>query len=168
MVELPKTEEELQTLIEKTLEEQKVAFEKEKNELAYKLRKEGNDKLENYKKSQSLTEEERAKELANEKAKLLEDELNSLRAYKKTSELASKLEKEGLPKYFVNDNRLLSAEEGEIDKVLKVVKGEYEGSLPKGNTHSSVVSVQTSGNVPQKSSKEQAYQECAETLKELF
>lgn len=147
MVELPKTEEELQTLINQKLEEQKEAHKRELNEIAYKTRKEEEAKLEKYKNDMKLSDEERAKKLAEEKEKALNDELNDLRAFKKTSAIKDRLAKENLPAYFANDNRLLNAEEGELDKVIKVVKGEYEASLPKGNTHSTVVNV-ANGNTP--------------------
>lgn len=149
MADSPKTysEEELQALVNQKLEEQKATFDKEKSELAYKLRKEGDEKLEKYKKEQSLTEEERASKLAQEKQEQLNAEITELRAFKRTTLLKERLAKENMPTYFANDSRLINAEDGDLDKAIKVVKGEYEASLPKGNIHSTVVNT-ANGNTP--------------------
>ena len=50
-----------------------------------------------------------------------------------------------MPSYFKNDTRLLSAEDGDLDKVIKDVKKEYEQTLPKGATSSTVVQTSTGG-----------------------
>lgn len=165
MGELPKTEEELQALVNQKLEEQKNALEKDHNEKMYKARKEYDAKLENYKKEMSLSEEERAKKLAEERERELNDELTELRAYKKNSIIKDRLAKEGLPTYFANDSRLLSAEDGELDKVLKEVKKDYEANLPKGNTHSSVVQ---SGGATPTNDKDNGANAMADTLKALI
>lgn len=166
MVELPKTEEELQAYVNQKLEEQKTAHEKELNETAYKARKDAEAKLEKYKADMKLSEEERAQKLAEEKAKAVEEELNGLRAFKKTAELKERLEKEKLPSYFANDSRLLNAKEGELDNAIKVVKGEYEASLPKGNANSSVVNTATGGPVTKDENK--GLESMADAIKQII
>lgn len=167
-MDLPKNEEELQLLINQKLEEQKATYESKINEAAANARKEEAKKLEKYKQQQALTEEERAKALAKEKEDELNAELTELRAYKKKSTLEARLEKEGLPKYLANDNRLISANDEQFEKVLKEVKKDYEGNLPKGSQHSNVVPMQVGNNQAQPNAKEQAYAAAAETLKDLF
>ena len=49
-------------------------------------------------------------------------ELAELRQFKKNAVLSEKLKKEGLPDFFKNDTRLLNAEDGNIDKVIKDIK----------------------------------------------
>lgn len=166
-MELPKTEEELQLLIDKKLEETKEAHKKELNELAYKLRKEGDDKLSKYKQEQSLSDEERAKKLAEEKEKALNDELAELRSYKKNATLKERLTKEGMPTYLANDSRLINASDDELDKAIKIVKADYEGSLPKGNTRSSVIPT-NSGVKPTDKGNDNGREELAEQLKDMF
>ena len=169
MVELPKTEEELKAYVENAISSKVEELSKKHNEEMANLRVSHKKEIEKINNQNNLTAEEKAKALAEEKEKALNDELNDLRSFKKKSTLEARLEKEGLPKYLSNDNRLLSAEEGELDKVLKVVKEDYNGSLPKGNQHSSVV--QTANGVIQtqgKDTKEIAYEKVAETLKDLI
>ena len=169
MVELPKTEEELKAYVENAISSKVEELSKKHNEEMANLRVSHKKEIEKINNQNNLTAEEKAKALAEEKEKALNDELNDLRSFKKKSTLEARLEKEGLPKYLSNDNRLLSAEDGELDKVLKVVKEDYNGSLPKGNQHSSVV--QTANGVIQnqgKDTKEIAYEKVAETLKDLI
>ena len=169
MVELPKTEEELKAYVENAISSKVEELSKKHNEEMANLRVSHKKEIEKINNQNNLTAEEKAKALAEEKEKALNDELNDLRSFKKKTTLEARLEKEGLPKYLSNDNRLLSAEEGELDKVLKVVKEDYNGSLPKGNQHSSVV--QTANGVIQtqgKDTKEIAYEKVAETLKDLI
>ena len=59
-MELPKTEEELQLLINQKLEEHKEAHKAEVNAAAANARKDAEAKLEKYKQQQALTDEERA------------------------------------------------------------------------------------------------------------
>lgn len=169
MVELPKTQEELQTLIDSAVNSKVDELNAKHNNDMAGLRKSYEDKIKKTQDQANMSAEEKAKQLAEEKEKALNDELVELRSFKKKTNLEAKLEKEGLPKYFSNDNRLLSAEDGELDKVLKVVKEEYNGSLPKGNQHSSVVQTAT-GSVQQQGQdqKQVAYDKAAESLKNLF
>lgn len=164
-MELPKTEEELQLLINQKLEEQKEAHKAEVNAAAANARKDAEAKLEKYKQQQALTDEERAQAIAKEKEDQLNAELNDLRAFKKKAVLEARLEKEKLPKYLANDARLISAEDEQFEKVLKEVRKDYEGSLPNGNTHSTVV--QTTTREAGKSA-DKGQGEFAETLKSLI
>lgn len=168
-MELPKTEEELQLLINKKLEEQAEAHKAEVNAAAANARKDAEAKLEKFKQQQALTDEERAKALAKEKEDELNAELNDLRAFKKKSILETRLAKEGLPKYFANDNRLVSADDEHLDKILKDVKKEYEESLPVGSKVSTVVPTQSRGGAnPQLTDKDIAYGKAAESIQDLF
>lgn len=167
-MELPKTDAELQALIDQKVEEATKALESKHSGAIASIRKDYDTKLEKFKQQQALSEEERAQALAKEKEEALANELNDLRTFKKSSILKERLTKEGLPTYFANDNRLINAEDGDLDKVIKVVKGEYEANLPKGATHSTVVQTQQ-GNVNlAKTEKEQAYAAAAEALKKLM
>ena len=165
-MELPKTEGELQTLIEEEIKKATEVLETKHNGAIASIRKEYDTKLAKYKEEQKLSDEERAKKLAEEKELALNNELNDLRSFKKATILKERLVKENLPTYFANDNRLINAEDGELDKVIKVVKGEYEASLPKGNTHSTVV--QTNTTTPQKGGNDnKGLEEFAEQLKNI-
>ena len=144
MVELPKTEQELNALIEEKLNAKVEELTSKHNGEMASLRKSYDDKLKKQQEQANLSAEEKARQLAEEKEQQTQQELSDLRAFKKSTTLKERLTKEGLPSYFANDNRLLSAEDGDLDKAIKVVKGEYEANLPKGNTHSSVVQVTTS------------------------
>ena len=146
MVELPKTEAELQAYVdEKVKEATKDTISKGEHDSAFaNQRKSYENKIKELEDKLGVTAEEKAKELALQKEQELEQELNDLRNYKKTAQIKEALEKEKLPSYFANDNRLLTAKEGDLEKVIKVVKSEYEATLPKGNTHSTVVPTSTS------------------------
>ena len=166
-MDLPKTEQELQTLIDDAVSKATATLTAQHNDAMAKERIKYDKKLDDFKKSMELSEEERAKKLAEEQAKAITDELNDLRAYKKGTELANRLEKEGLPKYFVNDNRLLNASDNDLDKAIKVVKGEYEATLPKGNQHSTVVNMGGGDNQPNKKD-DKGLEEAAKIFEDLL
>lgn len=138
-MELPKTEQELNDLIEAKVQEKADQLTAQHNGQMATLRKKYDDDLKKAKEQAGLTAEQLAQEKVKEQYEADQKELSELRAYKKTSEISQKLAKEGLPTYFKNDQRLLSAEDGDLDKVVKEVKKEYEATLPKGATHSTVV-----------------------------
>ena len=167
MVELPKTEAELQAYVdEKVKEATKDTISKGEFDSKFATqRKSYEDKIKDLENKLGITAEEKAKELAKQKEEELANELNELRTFKKSSVLKERLTKEGLPSFLANDSRLINAEDGELDKVVKVVKGEYEAILPKGNPHSSVIKTGTS--VPQGNDKNNGAEEFANTLKEL-
>lgn len=130
------------------------------NKDMYALRKE-NKELKNA----NLSQEEIEKRVREEQDEAIKTELAELRSFKKQSILADKLAKEGLPAYFKNDYRLLNAEEGDLDKAVKLVKKEYEDSLPKGSQHSTIVN--TNVKQPQVNDKDKANAEFGQALKEL-
>ena len=164
-MELPKTEQELQTMISDAV---KVAVDeltsKHNGEMATLRTKHANE-LKKVKDEASMSAEELASKRAEELAQANAQELADLRAFKRETLIKDKITSAGLPAYFVHDSRLLSAEEGDIDKVIKTVKSEYEGTLPKGNTHSTVV--QTGGQTP-KDTTGQVYEAVGNAIGNLF
>ena len=82
--------------------------------------------------------------------------------------MAQRLEKEKLPTYFKNDARLINADETNIDKVIKDIRKEYEASLPKGATHSTVVQTNATGKNANASEKDAAYAKMGDALKQLI
>ena len=157
------TEAELNAKVEEAVANATKSLEAKHAQDMYNLRKENKDL-----KNANLTQEEKARIELEEKEKALGQELIELRNFKKATLLGDKLAKENLPSYFKNDSRLLSAEDGELDKVIKDIKKEYEASLPKGNTHSSVVTTNQGGVQPQLSDKDKANLEFGNALKELI
>ncbi len=163
-IELPKTEQELNDLIEAKVKEKETELESKHNGQMATLRKKYDDDIKKAKEQAGLTAEQLAQEKVKEQYEADQKELNELRAYKKTSEISQKLAKEGLPSYFKNDTRLLNAEAGELDKVIKDVKKEYEASLPKGATHSTVVQQNAQGQ-KQTNDKAELYASVGESIK---
>ena len=132
------------------------------------LRKKHESQLAKVKEESNMSAEEIANQRAKEIAQAQEDELNQLRTFKKETILKDKLSKAGLPSYFINDNRLLSAEEGELDKVIKVVKTEYDATQPSGTTHSTVVQVSGGGKpTPQPSETDRANEQMGAAISQL-
>lgn len=129
------TQAELDAKIDEAVKKNTETLEAKHSNDMYNLRQE-NKKLKDAGKSQE--------DLMKEKDEAIAKELAELRGFRKQSIISDRLAKEGLPSYFKNDSRLLAAEDGDVDKVLKTIKKEYEETLPKGNTHSTVV--KTSGN----------------------
>ena len=156
MTELPKTEQELNDLIEAKVNEATEKLTAQHNGAMANLRKKYDDDLKKAKEQANLSAEELAQEKIKEESEAKDKELNELRAYKKQSVLTEKLAKEGLPAHFKYDTRLLNAEEGELDKVIKDVKKEYDQTLPKGATHSTVVQTSTTSAQPKSDDKQTA------------
>lgn len=139
MVELPKNEAELQALLDqKEKEVTDTLTAKHNNEMASQ-RKKHDDELKKAKEQANMTAEQIAEQKYKEQQENDAKELAELRSYKKQTIIGEKLAKEGMPSYFKNDNRLLTAEEGDLDKVIKDIKKEYEADKPKGATHSTIV-----------------------------
>lgn len=134
---------------------------KHNSEMA-KMRKENKDL-----KDANLSADDRAKKEFEEQQEATLKELSELRAYKRSSLISERLAKEGLPTYFRNDNRLLTAEEGNLDKVIKEIRKEYEATLPKGNQHSSVVN-QSGGVKPNTTPQSEAYAQLGSALKDII
>ena len=147
MVELPKTEEELNTLIEAKVNAKVEELTSKHNNDMAGMRKSYEEKIKKIQDQANLSAEDKAKQLAEEQAKAHEEEFNELKSFKKTTLLKERLVKEELPSYFANDSRLLTAEDGDLEKVIKVVKDEYKATLPKGNQHSTVIPTAT-GTTP--------------------
>ena len=143
MTDLPKTEQELNDLISAKVKEATDSLvSKHNGEMAQQRQKFDAD-LKKAKEQANMTAEELAAQKVKEQQDATIKELNELRAYKKSSMISERLQKENLPSYFKNDQRLMSAEDGDLDKVIKEVKKDYEASLPKGAVHSTVVQTST-------------------------
>ena len=132
------------------------------------LRTKHSAEIEKVKKEAGLSAEELARQRAEEMAQAQAQELADLRTFKKTTVLKDKLAKAGLPHYFVNDNRLINAEDGELDKVIKTVKSEYEASQPSGTTHSTVVPMGGNGAKPTPTPQSSAYDKMGQAINELL
>lgn len=156
------SEAELQERIDSAVQAKAEELEKEHSKAMYAARQKFDKDLQKAK----LSADDQAKLEAEEKSKEFQDELNDLRAYKKSTELEKRLTKEGLPAHYKYDTRLLSADDEQFEKVLKGVKSEYEATLPKGNAHSSVVKV--ASTQPQVDSKQDAYNKMGEALKGIL
>lgn len=169
MVELPKTEQELNDLIAANVQakvEELTA--KHNSDMASQRIKYEND-IKKAKEQANMSAEQIAQEKIKEQQEHDAQELAELRTFKKNTVLSEKLKKEGMPDYFKNDVRLLNAEDGNVDKVIKDIKKEYEQYQPKGATHSTVVQTSANGGGnPPANDKEQAYEKMGDTIKELI
>ena len=165
MVELPKTEQELNDLIAQKVQEKADEMTAKHNSEMANQRKKFDDEVKKAKEQAGKTAEELAQEKIKEQQEADQKELNELRAYKKSGEISKRLAKEGLPDFLKNDTRLLNAEEGDLDKVIKDVKKDFEAYQPKGATHSTVVP--NAQNQPPVDEKQEAYNKMGEALKEL-
>ena len=169
MVELPKTEAELQALLDaRTQEVTDTLTAKHNSDMANMRQKHANE-LAKAKEQANKSAEEIAAEKLKEQQQADAQELAELRQFKKSSVLVEKLKKEGLPDFFKNDNRLLTAEDGNIDKVIKDIKKEYEAVQPKGATRSTIVTTQSqSAEKGGGDSKQKAVEAMSEALKDLI
>lgn len=167
-MELPKTEQELNDLIETKINEVTEKMTAKHNGEMATQRKKFEDELKKAKDQANLSAEERAQQLAKEENEAKDKELNELRAFKKSSDLAQRLAKEKLPTYFKNDSRLINADESNIDKVIKDIRKEYEATLPKGAAHSTVVQTSGGNNNTAANDKETAFQKMGDALKQLI
>ena len=168
MTELPKTEQELNDLIAAKVQEKADELTAQHNGQMANLRKKYDDDLKKAKEQAGKTAEELAQERIKEQQEHDAQELTELRQFKKNTVLSEKLKKEGLPDFFKNDTRLLNAEDGNLDKVIKDIKKEYEQYQPKGATHSTVVQTQSQSVNKQQDDKSAAFEKMGDTLKELI
>lgn len=168
MTELPKTEQELNDLIAAKVQEATAEQEAKHNGQMATLRKKYDDDLKKAKEQAGKTAEELAQERIKEQQEHDAQELTELRQFKKNTVLSEKLKKEGLPDFFKNDTRLLNAEDGNLDKVIKDIKKEYEQYQPKGATHSTVVQTQSQNVNKQQDDKSAAFEKMGDALKELI
>ena len=132
------------------------------------LRKKYDDDIKKAKEQAGKTAEEIAQEKIKEQQEHDAQELTELRQFKKNTVLSEKLKKEGLPDFFKNDTRLLNAEDGNLDKVIKDIKKEYEQYQPKGATHSTVVQTQNQTVNKTQDDKSAAFEKMGDALKELI
>ena len=168
MTELPKTEQELNDLIAAKVQEATAEQEAKHNGQMATLRKKYDDDLKKAREQAGKTAEEIAQEKIKEQQEHDAQELTELRQFKKNTVLSEKLKKEGLPDFFKNDTRLLNAEDGNLDKVIKDIKKEYEQYQPKGATHSTVVQTQSQNVNKQQDDKGVAFEKMGDALKELI
>ena len=166
MVELPKTEAELQAYVDAQVQARETELKAEYDGKFAAQRKKHDDDIAKVKAEVGKSAEELAQERIKEQQEADAKELNELRAFKKSSIISERLAKENLPNYFKNDSRLINAEDGDMDKVIKDIKKEYEASLPKGNTYSSVIQQGNGKPATSGDSKEVAYGSMANFLKE--
>lgn len=139
MVELPKTDAELQALLDEHSNQVREEVKKEYDNKFAEQRKKHDSEIAKIKADAGKTAEQLANERIQEQQEKDANELQELRLFKKNTIIGDKLAKEGLPSIFKNDNRLLTAEDGDLDRVIKDIKKEYEAILPKGNNHSNVI-----------------------------
>ena len=165
-MELPKTEQELNDLIEAKVNEATEKLVAKHNGEMATMRQRHDADLKKAREQANLSAEELAQAKIKEQQDADATELNELRAYKKSNELSVRLAKEGLPTYFKNDTRLLNADESNLDKVIKDVKKEYEATLPKGATHSTVVRTNTAQDKTS-DDKSLAFEKMGEALKQI-
>lgn len=166
MVELPKTEAELDALITSKVEEAtKELVSKHNGEMA-NLRTKHSAEIQKVKDQANLSAEEIAAQRIKEQQDADQQELAELRDFKKAKIVEERLAKEGLPSYFKNDVRLLNANESDLEKAVKEVKKEYEATLPKGNQTSTVVQTNTGGKPL--TEKDKANAEFSQALKDLI
>lgn len=167
-MELPKNQDELQSIIDEAVSKATETLVAKHNSDMASMRKKHESELAKAKEQASMSAEEIAQQKLQEQQKANEEELIELRNYKKQSIIADKLAEAKLPQYFKNDSRLLNAEEGDYDKVIKSISKEYAESLPKGATHSTIT--QTQSGKPQTSGgdeKSVAFEQMGSFLKEV-
>ena len=169
MTELPKTEQELNDLIAQKVQEKTDELTSQHNGQMANMRKKYESDLAKAKEQANMTAEQIAAEKVKEQQEAKDNELNELRQFKKNTILTEKLKKEGLPDFFKNDTRLLNAEDGNVDKVIKDIKKEFEAYQPKGATHSTVVPTQNQSvsNSPD-DNKGIAFEKMGDAIKELI
>lgn len=139
MVELPKTEAELQAYVDEKINAATTALKTEYDGKFAAQRKKHDDEIAKVKADAGKSAEELAAQKVKEENEARDKELEDLRSYKKGKVLEERLAKENLPNHFKYDTRLLNASDDDFDKVIKDVKKEYEATLPKGNQASTVV-----------------------------
>lgn len=167
MTDLPKTEQELEDIINARVKEREDELTSKHNGEMASMRKKHEQDLAKAKEQAGLTAEQIAQEKIKEQNEAERAELENLRAYKKSNEISAKLAKEGLPSYFKNDTRLLNADEGTIDKVIKDVKKDYEETQQKGSPHSTVVQTANTAN-KQTDNKAEVYSATGEAIKKAL
>lgn len=168
MTELPKTEQELNDLIAAKVQEKTDELTSQHNGAMANMRKKYESDLAKAKEQANMTAEQIAAEKVKEQQEHDAQELAELRQFKKNTVLGEKLKKEGLPDFFKNDTRLLNAEDGNLDKVIKDIKKDYEQYQPKGANHSTVVPTQSQTiQKGEQDTKVVAFEKMGDALKEI-
>ena len=142
-MELPKNEAELQAMIDDAVSKATENLNAKHNSDMATMRKKHESDLAKAKEQANMSAEEVANQKLKEQQEANEKELAELRTYKKQSIISEKLTEAKLPQYFKNDSRLLSAEAGDLDKVIRNISKEYTENLPKGATHSTITPMQS-------------------------
>ena len=168
MTDLPKTDAELQALLDAKAQEVTDNLTAQHNGAMATMRKKYESDLAKAKEQANKSAEEIAAERVKEQQEHDAQELTELRQFKKNTVLGEKLKKEGLPDFFKNDTRLLNAEDGDVDKVIKEIKKEFDAFQPKGATHSTVVPTQSQTVNKQQDDKGVAFEKMGDALKELI
>ena len=168
MTELPKTEAELQALLDAKANEVTESLTAQHNGAMANMRKKYESDLAKAKEQANMTAEQIAEQKIKEQQEKDAQELVELRQFKKNSVLGEKLKTAGLPDFFKNDTRLLNAEDGDLDKVIKDIKKEFDAYQPKGATHSTVVPTQSQTVNKQQDDKSAAFEKMGDALKELI
>ena len=168
MVELPKTETELQGLIDQAVEKATTALKTEYDGKFAAQRKKHDEEIAKVKADAGKSAEELAQQRVKEQNELDQRELAELRSYKKGKILEERLVKENMPNHFKYDSRLLNASEEDFEKTIKEVKKEYEATLPKGNQTSTVVRVGGTPTSTTKTDADIANEKFAESLGQMI
>ena len=167
MAELPKTDAELQALIDQAVEKATTALKTEYDGKFAAQRTKHDEEIKKIKADAGKSAEELAQQRIKEQNDADQKELAELRAYKKGKTLEERLSKENMPSHFKYDSRLLNASEEDFEKVLKDVKKEYEATLPKGNTTSTIIKTGGKTGNTEPSETELANELFAETLGQI-
>ena len=165
-MDLPKTDAELQALLDAKAQEVTDSLTAQHNGAMANMRKKYESDIAKVKEQANMSAEQIAEQKYREQQEHDAKELAELRQFKKASELGEKLKKEGLPEFFKNDTRLLNADDGNIDRVIKDIKKDFEASQPKGATHSTIV--QNANGKPTGDSQTQIFEQVGDALKQAL
>ena len=128
------TEEEMQKRIDEAVAKREADLKKQHDadfaEARKRAKEEQDRAIEKAVAESKLTAEQKAQKDFEEKQKAQEQELNELRAYKKSGELEKKLVEKGLPTFFKNDSRLINAKDEEVESVISTIEADYKATLP--------------------------------------
>ena len=168
-MELPKTEAELQALLDARESEITETLNAKHNSDMANMRKKHESELAREREKANMSAEEIANQKLKEQQEAQEKELSELRAYKKQAIISEKVEKAKLPSVAKNDSRLINANEGDLDKVIKEISKEYEGLMPKGAKTSTIVTT-ANGQRPKGSGDEKsvAFEQMGEFIKGII
>lgn len=145
-----------QEAITKAIAERELELKKKHDEemaqLRIKAKAEKEDAIKKAEENAKLTADEKAKKEFEEQRKKDDEELAQLRLEKKLNERREKLVKAGVPEVFKNDSRLINADDGDLDTVIKTIESDWKGLLPKGAT----ITTNVVGGSPDKANDEYA------------